>query len=565
MVLPTGLTTFTPTEHTAYHNEIHTNMGWLQLPTSLTNSSSGHIAHHDAIHDFIGEGLPDVNAGNANHITHHNAIHARVNGIVNLTTANTIQTELDAAANGTIFVLAVGTYRPLAQTGFAPKTDQKLVGKNGAIINGAKLLTGWTAAGSDFWVTRPSGTVGSQPDDPGDGNRCAITGCENPHDVFYDGVPLVRVTSLGALATGKFFEDFAAGRTYIRDNPSGHTVEQAWNFYLVRSSNAGIRVRNFIAQFAANDSQTAAIEADGANWRIEQNDVRYNHGHAIGTNGNSSVVRRNKIHHQMQMGIGGEGDDVLVEYNEINHNNRDGSYANGWEAGGSKWALCDRLTLRGNWAHHNNGIGLWCDINLGNVIYEDNYVNNNTEWGIFYEIAYGVVTVGDGLKTHIRRNVSFDNNPTSTTGFYSGGQIVVSASRDCEVYENIVRGQDGIGGLAQLRTDHSDSRGSHQLHNLHVYNNDMQVVWDGSGFANLAGIQTDDANQTNGVYTSQGNTFENNRYYVPTTQSFWTWINDFESWAGWQALGNDDTGTRTVGGTVTIPSAPTLNAGPVTF
>jgi hypothetical protein len=493
---------------------------------------------------------------------------------VQLAPGDDVQAALDANPAGTRFRFATGTYR--LTTALNSKLNQQLIGRYGAVLSGAAVLSGWTQSGSDFWAARASGTVAEQPDDPGDGARCAITGCENPNDVFYDGVPLVRVASQGALGAGKFWEDFTNNRVYIRDTPTGHLVEQAVASRIVHSTNAGIWVKNLVVEMAANDAQTAAVEADGDRWLIEHNDVRYNHGHGIGTNGRFCEVRRNLIHHQMQMGAGGEGDDCLWEYNEIYENNRDGSYLAGWEAGGTKWALCDRLTLRGNWSHDNHGIGLWCDINLGNVIVEDNYVNDNDLWGIFYEIAYGEVTSGDGLKTHIRGNVC-DNNGTfdGSQGFWDTGQIVVSGSRDVEVYENIVRGWDGIGATAQLRTDHADARGAHQVHNLHVYDNDIESTYvfptSGDGWGNAAGIKTDDtANQDPEVWTSQGNLFEGNRYYVPSSgYQHWSWRadlgTDFATWAQWQGYGQDTDASgasRTVGGHATVPGPPTLNAGP---
>lgn len=590
MTLPTtssAIAAGTPADHAAWHNEINGLIPSLGLPTVTTSTTSGHLAAHEALHAFVGGAtgtLPlDVNDNDPGHLGHHLPIHQYLSGttVTNLTTASNIQTALTAGATGAVFLLAAGTYRPTtnytATTGIVPKQDQTVYFAYGAVLSGAAVLSSWTTSGSDFFATRASGTAAAAaPDNPGDGNRCAITGCENRHDVFYDGAPLVRVASQAALGTGKFWEDFTNNRVYIRDTPTGHTVEQAVATFLVHPTASGVKVRNGTLQMAANAAQVAAVEMDGANGLVEACEVRYNHGHAIGSNGNNTVVRRNKIHHQMQMGAGGEGDDCLWEYNEINHNNRDGSYDAGWEAGGTKWALCDRLTLRGNWSHHNKGIGLWCDINLGAVVYEDNYVNDNDLWGIFYEIAYGEVTSGDGLKTHIRRNIC-DNNGTfnGSQGFWDTGQIVVSASRDVEVYQNTVRGWDGIGCTAQLRTDHTDARGAHQVRNVHVYDNDIESTYTSGldGWGNAAGIKTDDTvNQDPEVWTTQGNQFggsagAGNRYYVPSsTYQHWTWRADlgtnFATWAQWQGYGQDTNGTRTVGGHVTIPAAPTLNAGP---
>lgn len=450
---------------------------------------------------------------------------------------NNIQATLNGnVGGGGTFLLGAGIHR--ITTAIAPLNNQTLIGQFGAVIRGSVPLTAWTQSGSDWWAPRAAGTVAERPDDPGDGGRCNITGCENPNDVFRNGVPLKRVASQGALTTGTFWEDFAQGRVYIRDNPGGALVEQAVATKLIASSNINVKVKNLVCEHAANLAQTGAVDAIGSNWLIENCDIRYNHGMGLTTNGDNGVARSNLIHHQMQIGAGGVGENCLWEYNDIYSNNRDQSYLKGWEAGGSKWADCNHLVLRGNIARHNFGIGLWCDINLGHTTIEQNHVFNNEEWGIFYEIAYGEATLGDGLKTHIRQNVAYDNMtpPGSTTGFWSSGQIVVSASRDCEVYSNVVRGWDGIGGIAQVRTDHPDSRGSHQLHNLHVYDNQIECTYEyptsGTGWGNAGGIKTDDTvNQDPEVWTSQGNSFSNNDYFVPNSPGdpnypHWTWRAD---------------------------------------
>lgn len=597
MTLPTSesaLAAGSIQDHVDWHNEIDSLLPFLGLPTVSTATTTGHVAAHEALHAFIGglEGdLPlDITASaTSGHRLHdHLEIHQYLASttVSSLTTASDIQAAMTAGSTGQVFGLAAGTYEVgvnFPSTGLAPKAGQTLYGAYGAVLCGAKPLTSWTASGSDFFATRLTGTAASAaPDDPGDGARCEITGCENRHDMFRDGVPLVRVASQGALGAGKFWEDFTNNRVYIRDTPSGHTVKQALASYVWHPTTTGTKLRNLIVEMAANAAQTGAVEMDGADSLTECCEIRYNHGLAVRNNGNDSILRKSLIHHQMQMGLGSEGaDDVLIEDVEIYNNNRDGSYLKGWEAGGTKWANCNRLTVRRVWSHDNHGIGIWADINNGNVVIEDCYVQDNEEWGIFYEISYGEVTLGDGLKTHIRRNVSLDNLTPggSLNGFYDSGQIVVSGSRDVEVYENIVRGWDGIGATAQLRTDSPDSRGAHRVVNLHVYDNDIESTYEyptsGTGWGNAGGIKTDDtANQDPEVWDSQGNSFEGNRYYVPNSPGdpnypHWTWHGDlgtdFATFAQWQAYGQDTTaqgGSRTIGGHVTVPDPPTLDAGP---
>lgn len=491
----------------------------------------------------------------------------RACGGVALTTASDIQAALDANPAGTTFCLAAGTYRATTnfpQAGLAPKANQVLWGANGAILNGAKELTGWTQAGSDWWVARPAGTDAQRLDQ----DRCSISGCDNAHDVFYDGAPLVRVTSLAALAPGKFFEDFAAGRVYVRDTPTGHTVEQAWARRGVISANAGIKVRNLTVKQFANLAQQGAIEAGGNNWVIEYCDTGYNHGYGIRIDGTGCVVRRNKIHHSMQMGTGGSNcHDAVVEYNEIHDNNRDQSYDPGWEAGGTKWTNCNRMQVRGNQSHHNKGIGLWWDIRAGATVCEGNWVydndtGGNTSQGIYYEISYGEATLGDGLKTYIRYNTCYRNCPGSTVGFYGGGQITVSASRDCEVYGNWVYGRDGIGGQAQLRTDSADARGAHEVRNLHIYANTITTT--GGGWHLMGGIVCDEASFKPAVWDSWGNTYENNAYHEATgTGSHWDWHDGARSFSTWQVTyGNDSPQGSFDSSVPSVPTPPTLVVGP---
>jgi hypothetical protein len=466
---------------------------------------------------------------------------------VTVTDGADIQAAIDANPAGTTFCIE-GSHR--VATEINPKQDDVLwgvfIGGTPASLNGSKLLTSWTASGSDWWAPRPAGASGQSPND----DRCAVSGCDNRHDVFYDGTALVRATSLAGLAPGKFYEDFAANRVYIRDNPSGHTVEQAFATHAIRSTNTGITVKNLVVEKVGNQAQEGAIDDQGANWVIEYNDVRYNHGHNVHADANGSIIRRNKIHHSMQMGFGGTGDNLTMEYNEINHNNRDNSYDAGWEGGGGKWAETNQLTMRGNWSHHNNGVGLWTDINNINTLYENNYLNNNTEAGIEHEISYAAT---------IRNNVSVDNSPNATTAFYQGGQIQIAESPDVEVYGNTVRGRDGIGGRAQNRG--TGTFGPWEIHNLNVHDNDIEVS-DLGGWHLAAAIVSDDASQQPAVWTSWNNHYEANDYFVPTTDAFWDWSDSLKTWAQWQALGHDDTGTRTVGGHVTVPPPPTLTVGP---
>src|SRR5215207_1512781 len=81
MVLPTNLGALASNSpaNKSYHEEIHAALPWLSLPGTV--GATGHMAHHDALHDAIDRGLPktlveDVTVG---HGTDHNVIHAYIN------------------------------------------------------------------------------------------------------------------------------------------------------------------------------------------------------------------------------------------------------------------------------------------------------------------------------------------------------------------------------------------------------------------------------------------------------------------------------------------------------
>ena len=471
-----------------------------------------------------------------------------------LTPASDVAAAITAAPDGSMLVFTPGVYRPVAQAGYAPKPNQILRGRLGATLSGAKTLGTWTASGQDWWATRLTGANGSAlPDDPGDGLRCSTAGCRNPNDVYRDGAQLDRVMSQAALAPGRFYEDFAANRVYVRDNPNGHLMEQAWATYVVRSANAGVTVENLVVEMAANAEQTGAVEAAGANWTVQFCEVRYCHGSGLHLNGAGSKERHNRTHHNGQLGQGGYAA-ATHEDSEIDHNNTRG-YKLDWEAGGTKFQQANDVVVRRLYVHDNTGVGLWTDINVGGTtVFEYNYCANNTKQGIMHEIAYDAV---------IRYNTCVNNAPGAVNAFYDGGQIVVSASRNVQVYNNTVRGRDGIGLLQQLRTDWPDGRGAHELHTVSVHDNDISVT-DLGGWHEPTGLVCDAATLKPQVWTTWGNTWAANHYHCsPTSSAVFDWSDGWRDFATWQATYAMDTPAGTIDATIpAFPAPPVPDVGP---
>ena len=103
----------------------------------------------------------------------------------------------------------------------------------------------------------------------------------HPQDVFLGGVPLTRVLDPGDLGPGRFYQDFRTNRLYLRDNPDGRIVEQAYAPSILWSAARGVTVRVLVVE---KRPTRRSVRPSTTKWRrlvIEDNEVRYNHGVGI--------------------------------------------------------------------------------------------------------------------------------------------------------------------------------------------------------------------------------------------------------------------------------------------
>jgi hypothetical protein len=134
----------------------------------------------------------------------------------------------------------------------------------------------------------------------------------------------------------------------------------------------------------------------------------------------------------------------LIQGNRIHDNNTE-QFEPTWEAGGLKMTKLDGVTIDGNESFHNDGPGLWCDIDCTHTTISNNRVHHNYgRWGqgIIYEIShYGT----------IRGNAVWENGWDYTTWGWGAG-IVVQNSDHTEVVGNTVAWNgDGISVVSQDR------------------------------------------------------------------------------------------------------------------
>ncbi len=341
-----------------------------------------------------------------------------------------LQAKASAAGPGATLTLQAGVYRLQS---INPLSGQTWQGDPGAILSGARVLTGWQSDGAGHWY------VGGQTQQNTNFNSkySCLTGhpgCYLPEQLWVDDVLYEHVTSLGSVGGGSWYFDYAADRIYLSTNPTGRSVETSVTVYAFGGSATGVTIRNLTIEKYANAAQVAAVNYGGGSaWTIESNEVRDNHGVGIGISANG-VMRGNKVHHQGQMGIKAGGSNGLIEGNEIAYNNTAffgaGHYA---ETGGSKFVNTNGLVVRNNFVHHNRGPGLWTDINNINCLYEGNRVEDNEWRGIFHEISFACV-----IRNNIVRRNGF-NSPGASQ--IEGAGILISDSPDVAGVRQHGRGQ----------------------------------------------------------------------------------------------------------------------------
>ncbi len=436
---------------------------------------------------------------------------------------NNIQAKATAAGAGATLTLQPGIYRMQTVT---PLSGQQFVGQPGAIMSGAKLLTGWVQSGATWYVT------GQTQEFAHTAGRCESgTACMYPEDVYRDNVLLARVLSLAAVGPGTFYFDYAGDRIYVGDNPAGHTLEAAATEYAFTGTaqgvGTGVTIRGLIIEKYANAAQTGAVGAArmGSNWMLRDNEIRYNHGVGV-WGGSGVVVAHNNVHHNGQMGIGAGF--ARVDSNEIAYNNT-ARYSWAWEAGGTKFAFTTNLLVRGNWSHHNRGPGLWTDINNVNTTYSGNTIEDNYADGLLHEISYAATITGNV----IRRN-GF-GNPNSVEG--AGIMISSSGGTGIQISGNTLTGNKN--GIILLQADRgSGSLGPYIVQNVSVHDNTVTL---GSGQRNGAYRYGGDT----GLWTTHNNHFEHDTYNLQTASSApFLWTNNAAvTDAQWRGYGNDDTGT----------------------
>jgi hypothetical protein len=438
---------------------------------------------------------------------------------VRVSPGTSVQTAIDERPSGTTFCLGAGVHR--LSKALAPKAGQRLIGEPGAVLSGAAPVTSFRRTGT-AWMAR-----GVVPTAPSTNGVCmpGYRGCKYSEAAFYDSRPLWRVMSLSDLGPGKFYEDYEAGTLYIADDPAGHQVEVARAKAAIAASASAVTVQGLVVEKFANDAQRGAI-VGGNDWRIQDNEVRLNHGVGIeAPNARRVKVLGNHVHHNGQLGVGGwRTVDAVYDGNELAFNNTAGFYNADWEAGGGKWTESAGLAVRNNHVHHNEAVGLWFDIDNKDVTIAGNRIEANESDGIRYEISY---------RATITDNTIIGNGFKDPTGWVDGAGIMVSSARDVVVARNLV--DRNFNGISLRQDDRGRGSLGEYVEKTRVHDNRV-IMRRGT-----TGLSSSDASR----YTGD-NRFQNNHYTViGTDPTNFVWRGDERTWVQWQQYGNDLGGSFT--------------------
>ena len=343
-----------------------------------------------------------------------------------------VAAQIDRAAAGATIRFTAGVYRGLQ---IEPRDGMTFIADDGAVLRGSTALSGFTREGGR-WVV--SG-VQRPTDKPVQGEEWGFCddgrdACVQPQDLYLDGKPLRRVTSVANVTSGTWYFDTAGGRVHLGDDPSGRRVELGTSRYAFHGSADDVTIDGFTIEHYATPGRQGAINprvgragAAGLDWTVTDNVLRFNHGWGVKMETGMRIAG-NVIRGNGQGGIGGVADRAVIEGHDVVDNCVAGFRCFGWEGGGMK-LHGDDLTVRDNTVRSNRGHGIHTDIGCDRAVIDGNVVLDNQGAGIHHEISGSATITGNSVQ----------RNGFRPTGVSEPGILVINSS-EVEISGNEISG-----------------------------------------------------------------------------------------------------------------------------
>jgi parallel beta-helix repeat protein len=411
------------------------------------------------------------------------------------TCTKSLQQMIDDAAPGTVLHVPACIYREKVIIN-KPIT---LIADPGAEIRGSEVWTGWIRSGN-YWVSVNSAPVfyPAGPCRPGTNERC-----QQGEQVFFDGKPLLQVT--GIPAAGQFSLNNAR-QVMLADDPTGHEIEVSMRDRWIVGGSDNVTIQGFRMRHCAGIQCESALMINSySNWVIRDNVLSDAHGVVVGLSGRPGIGRNlqiinNDIFRAGCIGLANAGSEVLIQGNKIHANNTEDFVSFGWGGSGVKIIpSCRNVTFDGNEVYNNNGVGVWFDTDVNDVIVSNNLVHHNLDAGIMYESS-------DSAKIF--------NNKVWENGFgfvwVWGAGILLLTTGHAEVYNNVVAwNADGISVVNDNRP------GAPVVIENHVHDNYIIKTDDDYGLEDAHGVALVWLGHESMFDSSANNRGAENKYWYP--------------------------------------------------
>lgn len=332
---------------------------------------------------------------------------------------------------------------------------------------------------------------------------------------------LSGIYSITGAITPKTGDTFVGEYGAVLDGTGWFTTDTTQGAFRAWNANIdNVTIRNLTIQHMPQKG-IAESGHNSTNWILDAVEVTYCARDAVNVP-DYGVLKNSNIHDNPYGGYTlYQAHDVVFQHNAIAYNGTE-----------QKVVGAQRVSFLNNWVHHNKGDGIWYDTDNTGSIIDGNLVEANGRHGIDYEIS------GQGV---IRNNIVKTNVDTA---------IILVTSKDVEVYGNTV--SDNYRGIRYyLKCDIQGGGGiGWDLTNDSVHDNTV-VVTSRQPYALANGINWPSSGSCTAAQTvpymdgSKNLTFVNNHYTIPVAATrYWLWgWGIYKSWAEWQALGNDTTGS----------------------